>query len=527
MKAERGTSGREKSMKGDPINNQNKAAAGDSGALSGHEKTPEEKALAHRPSFSIRLRIILAFLIAFLFSFGIAVSSIIFISRMNTIQVFFDRAGEIVFEIQEARRYEKNFFLFGAKSDLYDASSRIHVASNLIETNEKEMRSILGRKDFDTLTANLLKYEELLRKIELSNAANSDSIKVDPDIEDQVRFYGHQILSHSTDLIDRERAKVSTTARLYMLSSIFLVIINLIVMTWVATELLRQILRPLGRAVGYTQRIASGDFTPITPTRKYRDEFSNLAIAINKMIHELGVKQEQLVQSRKMAAVGTLTSGIAHELNNPLNNISIITEALLMDTGGYTEEQQKKMLRDIFTQVERAGATVRNLLDFTREEQFRMEAIAVRELIKSSLKLVANEKAINRIRTEIDIPEILPKIRGDFRNLQQVFLNLFLNSIQAMPDGGVVRVSACDERNGFVRVDVSDTGCGIAAENMDKIFDPFFTTKEVGQGTGLGLSVSYGIIQRIGGWITVESEVGKGATFSIFLPVVRENGSAS
>jgi len=509
---------------GESTNNDGKVADGVSGKSGENEKTPEEKALAERPAFSIRVRIILAFLTAFLFSFAIAVSSIIFISRMNTIQHFFDRAGEIVFEIQEARRYEKNFFLFGAKSDLYDASSHINAASNLITTNEKEMRSILGKKDFETLTSNLHKYEDLLHGIELRDTDGSNSINVDPDVEDQVRFYGHQTLRHSTELIDRERTKVSTTARLYMLSSTFLVIINLIVMAWVATELLRQILRPLGRAVGYTQRIASGDFTPITPRRKYRDEFSNLAIAINRMIHELSIKQEQLVQSRKMAAVGTLTSGIAHELNNPLNNISISTEAMLMDTGDYTEEQKKKMLNDIFTQVERASSTVRNLLDFTRAEQFRMELIAVRKLIDSSLRLVANEKAINRITTEIDIPGTLPKIKGDFRNLQQVFLNLFLNSIQAMPDGGVVRVSAREDDDGYIRVDVSDTGCGIEEEVMDKIFDPFFTTKEVGQGTGLGLSVSYGIVQRIGGRIEVESEVGKGTTFSIFLPVDEDNG---
>ena len=490
------------------------------------EASIEEKALADRPAFSIRARIVLAFVTAFLFSFGIAIATMIFISRMNTMQGFFEVAGKIVFEIQDARRYEKNFFLFNTKSDLYDASSHIHGASRLISSNEKEMRSILSEKDFSTLTDNLNKYEELLHQIELGTSSTSNSVPVNPEIEDQVRFYGHQILNHSTDLIDRERAKVSSTSRMYMLSAAFLIIINLIVMAWVASELARQILQPLGRAVGYTQRIASGDFTPITPRRKYRDEFSNLAIAINRMIYELSAKQEQLVQSRKMAAVGTLTSGIAHELNNPLNNISLTTEALLYGKGTYSQEQKTKMLKDIFTQVERASATVRNLLDFTREEQFRMEPIKVAALVKTSLKLIANEKAINRIRTEVDIPEDTPRILGDFRNLQQVFLNLCLNSIQAMDEGGIVRITASTEKDGFVRVAISDNGCGIPEENLDKIFDPFFTTKEVGKGTGLGLSVSYGIVRKIGGHITVQSEVDSGTTFEVFLPVAGETGNA-
>jgi signal transduction histidine kinase len=320
-------------------------------------------------------------------------------------------------------------------------------------------------------------------------------------------------------MVRQERIDMHTTARSLRVVAISALIVNLIVMIWVAIELTRQILRPLGRALGYTERIARGDFSLITPKRKYRDEFSNLAIAINRMILELRRNQEQLLQSRKMAAIGTLTSGIAHELNNPLNNISITAEALLEAYDDYSSEQVRKMLSDIFTQTERASGTVRNLLDFTRAEHSRLEAVDVPELIRASLRLVDNELSLNNIETQAELADGLPRARGQFRNLQQVFLNLFLNAIQAMSQGGRLSVRARADNGKHIKVEVADTGCGIPKDSIDRIFEPFFTTKPLGEGTGLGLAVSYGIIQKIGGRIEVESEEGKGTTFSVFLAV--------
>jgi signal transduction histidine kinase len=305
-----------------------------------------------------------------------------------------------------------------------------------------------------------------------------------------------------------------------MLTAIFSLIINFIVMLWVAMELSRQILLPLGRAVKYTQRIAAGDFSLVMPKRKFRDEFSNLAIAINRMIYELTEKHKQLLQSRKMAAVGTLTSGVAHELNNPLNNISITTEALIEGLSNYTHDEVLDMLKDIYTQVERASGTVKNLLDFTRLEQSKIETLVVNEVIQSSLQLVNNERVLNAVEIELDLTDNLPKVKGNVRNLQQVFLNLFLNGIQAMPEGGRLSIHTNETSDGYVKINVTDNGCGISKENIEKVFDPFFTTKDVGKGTGLGLSVSYGIIQNIGGRISVDSEEGKWTTFSVYLPVV-------
>jgi two-component system, NtrC family, sensor kinase len=479
-----------------------------------------EKALSNRPLFSIRSRITLTFLVAFLFSFIIGIASMIYISMMNSKQTFFDNTTRFAFTVEQARRYEKNFFLYHAKTDLFDALSNIKIAVSILESTTNEMRSLVNYDTLRDLKNNLDQYESLLKQIITHpNQTNDTTNTENPDIESQLRIYGHQILTSSMDLMDQERIKVHEAARIFMLIATFSLILNFIVLTWGTLELGRQILRPISRAVEYTERIASGDFSLIIPKRKIRDEFSNLAIAINRMIFDLMEKQKQLIHSRKMVAVGTLTSGIAHELNNPLNNISITTEALLEDLDSYTHDELMEMLTDIFAQVERASTTVRNLLDFTRLEQSKVETIDVSKLIQSSLKLVENEHQLKNIESDTKIADDLPKVRGNFSKLQQVFINIFINSAHAMPEGGRFCIKAKMDNGNFIRIDVTDYGCGISKEDLEKVFDPFFTTKDVGKGVGLGLSVSYGIIQEIGGRITVDSSEGVGTTFSVFLPM--------
>ena len=478
-----------------------------------------EKLLAERPRLSIRSRIILAFVLAFLFSLGIAATSMLFILRLDSRQMFLGQARNFTYEVEEARRYEKNFFLYGGRGDLYEALNNINSASNILRDSANEMGAVLPAKDFKALNSNLEAYRNLLRQLTARSAEpETDKALRDPELEERLRSSGHQVLLLATDLESRERAKMRSTAHTFTLVAVFSLILDLLVMVWLASELTRQILQPLSRAVEYTERIAAGDFSLITPKRPYRDEFSNLAIAINRMIRELRDKQDQLVQSRKMAAIGTLTSGIAHELNNPLNNIGLTSESLLQGLEDYSDDQKRKMLNDIFVEVERASATVRNLLDFTRVERPRLDSVDVGELVRSSLHLVHNELTLNQVEVESSFESSLPPIRANLRNLQQVFLNLFLNGIQAMPGGGKLKIGAREDDSGnWVVVDVEDSGCGIAPENLSKIFDPFFTTKKEGQGTGLGLSVSYGIVQKMGGKITVESRVGKGTVFHIYL----------
>jgi signal transduction histidine kinase len=165
---------------------------------------------------------------------------------------------------------------------------------------------------------------------------------------------------------------------------------------------------------------------------------------------------------------------------------------------------------------------VKNLLDFSRAKTPELKRLGIRDVIEETLKLVKSQLLIGDIQLKLDISDNLPPIRGRRQDLQQVFLNLFLNSIDATGPQGTVSIKAHAVSGGFIRIDVTDTGTGIKPDDMEHIFDPFFTTKEVGDGTGLGLSLAYGIIRSHDGHIEVKSKPAKGTTFSIFLPEAQQ-----
>jgi len=279
----------------------------------------------------------------------------------------------------------------------------------------------------------------------------------------------------------------------------------------------RALIGPIRRFETYTERISRGDFRPIGPARWYRDEFTDLAVAVNRMLEELAAQQRHMVQAAKMTTVGTLTSGIAHELNNPLNNIAITTEALMEDFKRLSDEEKWRLLQDIYFETERAGEIVKSLLDFTREERAEWGPVDLREVVESTRRILQNEMVLGNVVFEARFPDALPPVRGALNPLRQVFLNLFVNALHAMPEGGRLTVEA-KASPGKVCVEVTDTGSGIPPEVLPHIFDPFFTTKEPGKGTGLGLSVSLSIVRKHGGEIQVFSEPGKGTTFHLCLP---------
>ena len=476
-----------------------------------------KKALLERPKFTIRLRIILVFLITFVLTCGIIISAMVFISNLAKQQEVLEKAVDFEFEMQQARRYEKDYFLYG--TNLYDALNHVHNAENMKNSLENKLRLIISDQKYKDLTYNLDRYKNLLESLQ-TFISDSDSLRLKESIsiESKIRSHGAAILVIASNAIEQERIRMhawlNTSMIIAVAALLFILIVGIIQTTYVS----RQINQSYSRFEDYTKRIAKGDFSFITPARKYRDEFTNLAIAINGMLLELKNREEQLLQSRKMAAVGTLTAGIAHELNNPLNNISLITESMIDDYDQMNKNQKMKMLKDIFTQVERAGVTVANLLDFTRRDESFFSLININDVLNKTLNFVANEILINKIQLNKDLGLNLPAIKGNQHNLQQVFLNIVLNAIQAMPDGGILTVKSYVENNS-IRIDISDTGVGISQDNMEKIFDPFFTTKKVGEGTGLGLSVSYGIVKQHHGQILVDSKLGSGSLFTIKLPV--------
>jgi len=469
--------------------------------------------LEERPRLTLRLRIALVFTLCGLFMSGITIGSLVMLSRFQTKMRFLDAANECAHEIQEARRYEKNYFLYG--TNLSDALDHIYRAHRLLEANRTVVDGAIGTETARSWLADVEQYASLLEQF----AGDTDSSQSEKhQAEAQLRRYGSAILQDASHLIARQRQSMNDMIRTAMIGAGTFLAFMVLLMLLLADQLARQVLRPIGRFVRYVGRIAEGDFSPIEPARPYQDEFSRLAVAINRMLEELKSRQDQLLQSRKMAAVGTFTSGIAHELNNPLNNISITVETLLDDYEEIDEARNKKLLDDIDTQVQRANATVRNLLDFSRKDQPVLTSVSIADVLESTLKLVGNELKLANVNWNLNVEPDLPPVEGNHRNLQQVFLNLFLNAMQAMPEGGKLMIEAT-RRNGFIRVSVKDDGLGMPHDDQEKIFDPFFTTKSAGEGTGLGLSVSYNIIEKHGGRFEVESRTGEGTTFHVILPI--------
>ena len=221
------------------------------------------------------------------------------------------------------------------------------------------------------------------------------------------------------------------------------------------------------------------------------------------------------MKSERLAMIGRLAAGVAHEINNPLTGV--LTFSHLLREKENLDEQDKEDLDLIINETTRVGEIVRGLLDFARERAVEKEPLDVNDAVQQAVRLLGNRKAFQQVVVNEDLAGNLPRVAGDMNQLQQVLLNLSFNACAAMPNGGALTIGT-SLRDGRVLVRVADTGCGIKTEHLDRIFEPFFSTKPVGEGTGLGLSISYGIVQQHGGDLKVESEEGKGTTFTIVLP---------
>jgi len=241
---------------------------------------------------------------------------------------------------------------------------------------------------------------------------------------------------------------------------------------------------------------------------------------LRSTIDQLKRTQEQLVQSEKLAAIGKLVSGVAHELNNPLFSAMGYAELMLM---GPQEEENRGRLNMVLESIKRARRIVNDLLEFSCPRKVEINRININDVIRQTVYLNNYEFEANNIRVEYDLKDDLPEVRGNFGRLQQVFLNIIINAEQAIQEirehGGAIRIKSMVDESGFVFVTIANNGSRIPEENIGKIFDPFFTTKEVGMGTGLGLSTSYGIIKEHHGEILVRSDE-DWTSFTVKLPTV-------
>ena len=439
------------------------------------------------------------------------------IHYINQTTLSLERVEDLYNTILEIRRYEKNFLLYQGRDNLAETISFFDRARRIHDELASEEGSSRNRGILNGLNSAFQEYSGGLDSL---NASESGSIPGET-VQELIRGAGKKMVDYSQDLLDQSRNKVAQAARKALRWP--LISMGLILILFVVGALLvnRKVVKPLVELERATEKIGRGDFGPIRHTTKIESEVDRLVLSFNRMVEELEARQEQIIHTRKIASLGTLVSGVAHELNNPINNI-ILTIDTLVGGRKISEERMATLLDDILTQAIRASGIVKNLLDFSRAETSTTQDVDLAQLLRETVQITGNQITINKVNLHQDIPSDLSLVRGNRQGLQQVFLNLIINAVQAMPGGGELTITAEQDKNNRIMVRVQDTGGGIAPENLPHIFDPFFTTKEVGQGTGLGLSVSYGIIKKHGGRIDVDSRPDKGSTFSVIIPTKEE-----
>lgn len=330
--------------------------------------------------------------------------------------------------------------------------------------------------------------------------------------------------------------------------SVFAIILIISLSVFINFFLTRMVIRPITALSNAMDRIRLGgeseeiaisskneighleqSFNQMSHALKERqEEVEKYTLKLEKMVDErtrkLKESHEQLIQSEKLSSMGKLAAYLAHEINNPIGIIVSRAECILMDAEdeGYPEHIIKDI--DVIRKhSHRIAVVTNNMLTFTRKSSVQFSPTDINKVIDDTLLFLEKRFITDQIEVRKEMDYSIPDINGNANRIQQVLLNIFNNAKDAMPDGGEIRIRSRDNGNGMINVVISDSGAGIEEENLDRIFEPFFTTKEAGKGTGLGLSVVRGIIEDHQGRITVQSEVGKGTTFEILLPVSNDD----
>ncbi|MGE4553811.1 MAG: ATP-binding protein [Desulfovibrionaceae bacterium] len=459
---------------------------------------------------SIKGKILTLFLVAFLVACGLTLLNVWTLSAVRERLNLSERYDDLFNSILEARRYEKNLLIYGGGESLREGLTFLDKAEAEVATLAPDIANVAGDQSLEEFRQTLGQYRTEFTALDDPATPGKEAI----------RSTGKRLVIMAEWLISTKRQRIHRTIFHVSLLPFAYIGVFLVFMAILIKVIANSLLKPLSMIGRITDRVAKGDFRPVdTGGHHHIEEVAGLLDALNRMALELTANQENLLQARKIAALGTLTAGIAHEINNPINNIMISAESLIETHGDRLDDEGREVVQDILAQADRAGEIVRNLLDFSRTEKAQFSALAPDVVVKSSLALLKNQVMVSGLSLNVDVPASLPPISGNLRHLQQVFMNLLQNAIAATPPGGRIDVLGSDA-GGYVRLTVRDSGAGIDPEHLPHIFEPFYTTKEVGKGTGLGLAVTYSIIKRHGGRIEVQSTPGQGTSFHVLLAKV-------
>lgn len=485
---------------------------------------------------SLQAKIVLVYLALAALIVGLSTVALIELDRIADKAREGGKVAELFDATLEMRRFEKNHFLYAQTSDLEEHARFVARAHELLRRDAHIIDPLIGANATAALQGELSRYA-------IAMQAHAQAPH-DDDIAAAVRALGNRIVTRGEQLAARERATMNAALAAHRRNLLLSLTIVAALLGLTGFLLARRVTRPLQAMENRMEAVASGQLTRLALDNPER-EFVSLASAFNHVLDELERRQHTLVRAEKLASLGTLLSGVAHELNNPLSNISSSAQILKEDLSAEdtapasqtppspTPHFHRQLIEDIDAETLRARRIVRALLDYAGDREFKRAHVALAELVQETLRFLKSRRP-QGVDVQVDIaPEL--SVSGDRPRLQQVLLNLILNAFDAMGEHGLLRVSAqtgivgkgdalpphpgqCRPGSRVIDLSLSDSGPGIPEALLERIFDPFFTTKAVGQGSGLGLFIAFEIIEEHGGCLSVANRPQGGAAFRIRLP---------
>jgi len=465
----------------------------------------------------------------------ITFSGLLFLERQIT-------EGEIVADLRNAvlemRREEKNLLLYADPDALTNVDEQAALSLKILHEYSPLLTPILEDVDPLELSHDVDLYRASLGRWDLGSAEAQENTR------ETIRTLGQKIYIAVESLSYRERRTLEEAVRESQWFLIFSLLIIGFSIYIVGRRLQRVAVTPLMQLESRLMPIAKGDFNNLTPPSTDR-EFVAFTDAFNRMLNELKIRQRRMLQSEKLASLGILAAGMAHELNNPLSNISSSCQLLLEELEEADSKQLYAWLRQIDSETERGRKIVRTLLDFGSQHQFQKSPLRLKELIKETRIIFGKMLQNHAARLAVDIANNVI-LSADKQRLQQLFINLIQNALHAGGRGVYIEISAevcdshqlsipdgaeiagdpnfiTDHKGRTVEITVADNGPGIPSDQLPKVFDPFFTTGEPGHGVGLGLYIVQEIVKEHDGCVAISSHQGSGTSVIIWLPIMESD----
>jgi signal transduction histidine kinase len=480
---------------------------------------------------SLRQKITFGYLVVAALILAVSVFTFESLKRVEARILLSERISGVFETAMEIRRFERNYFLHSQAADLAENASYIDRMEAMLNDGNQGFDLLGEPGQIDTLREKTLKYR---RQINLYAATPGNAVQRSV-LEQQVRATGKELVSIAETLVQTERKMLQSSLASFRITLVFIVVGLALFMIALGQAISRRVSQPLQQMEDNVAAISAGKRDTL-PLPSQDREIVSITLAFNQMLKELEVRQKHLLRSEKLASLGTLLSGVAHELNNPLSNIWSSCQILQEELNEADPAQQQALLAQIDEQCERARHIVSSLQDFARERNFTRESFPLRQLVEQTLRFVKAEIP-SQVTIKLDIVDTL-YLDADRQRMQQVVLNLIQNALDAIPGSGGIDIAArlrtesgddngfpadCDVKGESIDISVRDSGTGMSEECLSRIFDPFFTTKDVGHGMGLGLFIVYQIIEEHEGCITASSNEGHGTTFYIRLPLAMQN----